>query len=782
MQSRQKSTLLCFFADLCLTIFAVVGVLFCVITAFDIKVNNLILILVCVLASLAWTLLFSIPRFLIRLGVGVAAFGAFAVIGIIERKELITGAKTFLSWILGRYARFIDGITPFYPLSQLRLGINESETMLFVIMLAVLLAFAFSLVLSRTKSVLPVFIISVPFFASCMFIVNTTPDMIPFVMITTFWAILLFVDFLRKANKTQSAKVILIMTPVVAALLTLVILFYPSKSYTRYGFINSLHKDLLKILEFDPTVKYPGDDDISKTPSKGENGTSEGSQDEGSGYIPGSSEGSEVSENSGDPRIGADAHLNPISLSNLHNIKFNDKTLIKVRTTFNKNFLLRGFSSGNYTGQNWLPTDEGFAEAAYRLMERYSLPKYMSALEFPAMAIKNSNMPYDAFWASINCYDLTNPLVFTPPNLLGDDDFIRYDGYYLFPKEKISQSYGYIIDYYVYAGKYADLTLPDNLADYEKEYRELVYKYFLDVPYMVTGTLDEKIAIIGIDETMTFDEKVKAVEKFIESYAEYTLDISPLPKGVDFVTNFLDNTRQGFCMHFASAATLIYRRMGIPARYVSGFYADRNKMDRNSYIIITDRQAHAWVEVYCDGVGWIPVNVTPGFVTYADNPENPDISQPDISKPEFSHGESSEEEFSDNTTNPESSEEEPIIVIPIDNNNSTPFYIILGVVLALAAVVGRRYVMMAVRDRRFAENSNNKSVINIWKYITVLTRGCIPDKDIYAIAQKARFSQHVVNDAEKQKMKEFALSLAKSIYLKKNILGKIAMKYIYAIY
>lgn len=100
----------------------------------------------------------------------------------------------------------------------------------------------------------------------------------------------------------------------------------------------------------------------------------------------------------------------------------------------------------------------------------------------------------------------------------------------------------------------------------------------------------------------------------------------PSTDGKDVVENFLSNSRQGFCVHFASAGTMILRQMGVPCRYVSGYCAkeDSFKSGENDEDIceVKDSQSHAWVEIYLDDFGWIPVEMTPGYFEYVTG-ENP---------------------------------------------------------------------------------------------------------------------------------------------------------------
>ena len=78
---------------------------------------------------------------------------------------------------------------------------------------------------------------------------------------------------------------------------------------------------------------------------------------------------------------------------------------------------------------------------------------------------------------------------------------------------------------------------------------------------------------------------------------------------------FLFDNHLGYCQHYASAATLLYRMYGIPARYVTGYKANRRvftETENGEWIAsVTGTEAHAWTEIFMEGYGWIPVEVTP---------------------------------------------------------------------------------------------------------------------------------------------------------------------------
>lgn len=120
---------------------------------------------------------------------------------------------------------------------------------------------------------------------------------------------------------------------------------------------------------------------------------------------------------------------------------------------------------------------------------------------------------------------------------------------------------------------------------------------------------------------------------FAEQYP-YTMNPGLTPDNQDFVTYFLRKQKKGFCIHFASAAALIFRLNGIPSRYVEGYaipyskVTDSDLLEEEAYedwfqgtspigktavveVEVNDSLAHAWVEIYKDDFGWIPVDLTP---------------------------------------------------------------------------------------------------------------------------------------------------------------------------
>lgn len=108
-------------------------------------------------------------------------------------------------------------------------------------------------------------------------------------------------------------------------------------------------------------------------------------------------------------------------------------------------------------------------------------------------------------------------------------------------------------------------------------------------------------------------ERLREVEKALSSF-HYTLTPGELPErvtdGAEFLDYFLLQSRQGYCSHFATAFVLLARAEGYPARYVQGYCVPLKGEEVTSVYL---DMAHAWPEVYVNGMGWIPFEPTPGY-------------------------------------------------------------------------------------------------------------------------------------------------------------------------
>ena len=153
-----------------------------------------------------------------------------------------------------------------------------------------------------------------------------------------------------------------------------------------------------------------------------------------------------------------------------------------------------------------------------------------------------------------------------------------------------------------------------------KSYRNIVYKTCLDA-----GEINARLAyeVFGEEyfaDTVPLYTYIADMRKYFADNYTYSLKAGALPKGEDFVRRFMSDSNIGSCTHFASAAVLMFRSTGIPARYAEGFVisdseiaAAEKNADGTVTVSVPDSNAHAWAEIYIMDYGWIPVEMTPGY-------------------------------------------------------------------------------------------------------------------------------------------------------------------------
>ncbi len=134
------------------------------------------------------------------------------------------------------------------------------------------------------------------------------------------------------------------------------------------------------------------------------------------------------------------------------------------------------------------------------------------------------------------------------------------------------------------------------------------YRAYLQVPDEITQRVREQARDITKDADNNYDRAV-AIERWLESELGYTLEMRS-PGEQEPIDFFLFDRKLGHCEYFASAMTIMLRTLDIPARNVNGFLSGEwNEYDE--YIAVRARDAHSWVEVYFDGVGWVTFDPTP---------------------------------------------------------------------------------------------------------------------------------------------------------------------------
>src|SRR5204863_2355213 len=104
---------------------------------------------------------------------------------------------------------------------------------------------------------------------------------------------------------------------------------------------------------------------------------------------------------------------------------------------------------------------------------------------------------------------------------------------------------------------------------------------------------------------------VLALESWLRGTGGFTYTQHPPLARAEPLLDFVVRTKRGYCQHFAGAMALMLRYLGVPARVAEGFVSGTYDRSTGTWTV-TDHDAHAWVEVWFDGYGWLPFDPTPG--------------------------------------------------------------------------------------------------------------------------------------------------------------------------
>lgn len=257
---------------------------------------------------------------------------------------------------------------------------------------------------------------------------------------------------------------------------------------------------------------------------------------------------------------------------------------------------------------------------------------------------------------------------------------------------------------------------------------------------------------------------VNQCKNALAKQTRYTLTPGNLPDNENYLNYFLNVNKKGYCVHYASSLALMLRRNNIPARFVLGYQVDGSK-NKDNQLIIRDKNEHAWVEIFDDYLGWIPLEAIGSEVI------NEDDLQP-VDSPENN-------QVSDEQTSPITPKED---IKKADKTTESkvqiPLYIYLIGALIICLVV---FIVQAkIRKRRMFKGAitNKQKVCYYYHYLIKLNGDIAKIKDL---ADKARFSLHEISDEELKIVVDYYCQETKNISQKATFWQKLYYKYILAI-
>ena len=265
------------------------------------------------------------------------------------------------------------------------------------------------------------------------------------------------------------------------------------------------------------------------------------------------------------------------------------------------------------------------------------------------------------------------------------------------------------------------------------------------------------------------------IASWVSTRAKYNLNASKMPANEpDFALWFLEKAKTGYCTHFATACTVLLRAAGIPAQYVTGYMVET---ELGKPTAVTEKHAHAWVEVFINGVGWVVLEPTPGGGQTGSTYVPPEQTEPQFTEgtlpsatteavtptetilttqPDTQQTEASADGTQTQTQAPTTQAagfggvEGPSGVTGTDSLMLKLILVLVAAILLLAAIVVQWRVRVALRYGKMRRGDPNKMALRRWGAVEQMARltGQEMPEQAYWIAQKARFSQHTVSMEE----------------------------------
>ncbi len=280
----------------------------------------------------------------------------------------------------------------------------------------------------------------------------------------------------------------------------------------------------------------------------------------------------------------------------------------------------------------------------------------------------------------------------------------------------------------------------------------------------------------------------QAVADYVKNTAAYDLNTQRMPsEESDFAMWFLESSDTGYCVHFASAATVLLRAAGVPARYVSGYALTATA---GQPVTVTAGQAHAWVEYFDPAWGWRILEATPA----AQEPDAPttEATETEPTVPEATDGEPTRPIIRPEPSQP-GQLTEPTVTAPSSPDENpkpeektvvswTAVNGLVGVLLAAVLIAGQYILRRRLRLRKMSTGNVNRRALEQWREIARLCRilKCSPPEGLLELAEKAKFSQHNLTAEERKEFRLF-IDEAEAALAKKPLLLRMMIRLIWAV-
>lgn len=418
---------------------------------------------------------------------------------------------------------------------------------------------------------------------------------------------------------------------------------------------------------------------------------------------------------------------------------------------------LRGNSYGEYTGSGWRAADDNSP---------------VSSLAFTARAIASSEELLDVRFAG------SSALLYLPyySTLGGSSD----------THVASNAQREYSLRYSSYAGDPSLLSLSGDYAAAELEYRDYAHEYYTRLPEQTMLDMQSLLNQAGI--YVDSANLVQQVAQFIKDSCDYDLNTQAYNSS-DHAIYFITTAETGYCVHFATAATVAYRALGIPARFTEGFLFSAVAGEETK---VYGKNAHAWVEVYFDAVGWVPIEVTGSAAITEPQPDSDSAALPDPVSTGPIDGEALAPDVSIAPATPSPSPATlPVgfIAPPEEADEQTPEnsgWLIAAIVLTILLIAFFplcRMFLLYFNRKAVGHSNARKAAVAIWhRAERVSGFGVAPlAEEIIKCAERASFSRHEIGDDELQACSERLDSMTRETYQSLSGFKKFVFKYLHGL-
>lgn len=490
------------------------------------------------------------------------------------------------------------------------------------------------------------------------------------------------------------------------------------------------------------------------------------------------------------------------NLSDLGAFQKSDETALTITAEQPQKFYLRGLVGEVYTGTSWETFDaEVYTEYEDLFYWLHKSDFYGQNIIAKAGILSGET---DLYQLTVKNVSACEEHQYLPYALLGNStldaaaiaDGTSHTTAGAETKEGQTVTYtaGSVSKWYEYAVYLAAHQSNADVSRYlqlEQSYREFVYENDTQLPNSAIGVCNR---ILGTDEEVkSLSNILDIVRNTLNEKLTYNEKVRTENGSNDFFKYTMEQSKCGYSVHYATAAALMLRYYGVPARYVEGYYLSAEEAaqyEPGETIVLDESHAHAWTEYYLDGVGWIPFEVTPGYI---DEEELQAASQLIAD----GMGDGTGRSYNQNPltytppTAPKEEQQTPDLN-HVFRFEAKDLIFVLLVLLILTLMGG---IVLIIRKwqrlRRFFqsmhEKGNREAITELFAYGEMLAEKCSLEKPpcwekVRDINREALFSPHDMSDEKIDEMYDYVNQMIGQCKRQKNIWKRFCRHYIFWLY